>query len=132
MTQMIYAGPFCELIKQGIYFSVESDDRLFTGDLFYDFAKREFQLRGIPSWQGRRSHAVPVNQRGPFIVQLLVMEILEEAPRQDGKLSDLRFRKAKAASAFVVWLEEWYSDRSVTAMVTETWEVLPNLVWVKP
>lgn len=132
MSQMIHAGPFCELIKQGIYFSVDSDDRLFTGDLFYDFVKREFQIRGIPSWEGRRSHAVPVAMKGPFILQLLVMDILEEAPRPDGKLSDLKFRKAKAASAFMVWLEEWYSDRSVSTVAAEMWEVLPNLAWVKP
>lgn len=132
MSQMIHAGPFCELLRQGIYFSVDSDDRLFTGDLFYDFAKREFQIRGIPSWNGKRSHAVPVKERGPFSVQLLVCEVIEEASRPDGKFSDLRFKKAKAASALMVWLEEWYSDRSVAAIAAELWEVLPNLAWVKP
>jgi hypothetical protein len=128
---MIIAGPFCELIKQGIYFSVDNDDRLFTGDLFFDIAKKEFQLRGIPSWQGKMSHAVPVTERGPFSVMLLVQEAIEVAPRMDGKYSDIRFKKAKAASALVVWLEEWYVDRSVAAAATELWEVLPNLAWVK-
>lgn len=129
---MIHQGPFTECIKTGVFFSVDNDDRLFVGDLFFDFVKKEFQVRGIPSFNGKRTHAVPVAERGPFKIHMLVKNVLEEASRPDGKYSDLRFKNAVACSSFLTWLEEWYGDRSVMQAVEDLWKFEPQLVWVKP
>lgn len=128
---MIVAGPFCECIKAGLYFSIENDDRVFTGDLFYDFGRKEFQIRGIPSWQGRRTHVLPIKERGPIAISLLVLNVTEEAARPDGKYSDLKFIKARATGQFAAWIEEWYGDRAVRGAVEEHWDIVPGLAWTK-
>ena len=127
---MIQKGTFSECIKTGVFFSILEDDRVFTGDLFYDFVKREFQVRGIPSYQGKRTHILPVAERGPVAINLLILSVDEEAAR-DSTYSDLRFKKARAASGFVTWLEEWYGDRSVMQAIENFWEIAQDLAWVK-
>lgn len=128
---MIPPSPFAECIKTGAFFSLENDDRVFTGDCFYDLAKREFQMRGIPSWDGRMSHVLPVAERGPISLMLYIPAPLEIAARPDGKHTDFRFKKAKCTSALATFIEEWYGDRTVMQAISEYWEVVPNLVWIK-
>lgn len=131
MAQMILPGPFCEVVKTGVYFSIDNDDRLFTGDLFYDIAKREFQMRGIPSWEGRKTHAIPVAERGPVHIHMLIKDVIQEAPRMEGKFTDIRFLKAIVCAPFVTWIEEWYGDRAIMAVIENHWKIEPNLAWVK-
>ena len=130
---MITTGPFNQCIKTGLYFSLGTDDRVFTGDLFYNFATREFQIRGIPAFQGKMSHVLPKTERGPVAIQVFVPSPDEVAVRDEaGRYIDLRFSTAQISQQFVVWIEEWYSERSVIQRVLDTWEVKPNLVWYRP
>lgn len=128
---MIAPGPFCHCIKTGAYFSLENDDRVFTGDLFYDLAKREFQMRGVPSWQGRMSHVLPVAERGPVKIMILVKAVDKIEARDDGKYTDFTFKVAKCSAELATFVEEWYGDQSVVGVIEETWEIVPNLAWYK-
>lgn len=128
---MIAPATFGECIKSGVYFSMENDDRVFNGDLFYDLARREFQMRGIPSWEGRMMHVIPVTERGPISLMMLIPPPIEIAARPDGKYTDFRFRQAKCTSALATFIEEWYGDRSVMGIITEFWQIVPNLIWTK-
>ena len=128
---MIAPSPFAECIKTGAYFSLVNDDRVFTGDLFYDFAKREFQMRGVPSWEGRMTHCLPKKEAGPIKLMMLVDVPLEIAARPDGRFTDFRFKKAKCTSELATFIEEWYGDKGVMGAITEMWEVVPNLTWFK-
>lgn len=128
---MIVAGPFCQCIKTGAYFSIDNDDRVFTGDLFYDFGKREFQMRGVPSWDGTITHVLPVKERGPVAIHLLVKGVLQSASRGDGKYTDFRFRNADASAALATFIEEWHGDQSVMGAIEEFWAIKPNLAWHK-
>ena len=128
---MIIAGPFCECVKTGVYFSVNNDDRLFTGDLFYDIAKKEFQIRGIPTYNGKKTHAIPVSERGPFLINLYVIQVTEEAVRPTGEYTDIRFKIGKISENLLTWIEEWYSDMAILQVIRDTWIVEKNLAWVK-
>lgn len=127
---MINFGPMTQCIKTGLYFSLENDDRVFTGDLFYDLSKQEFQIRGIPTWNGRITHCLPVTERGPMALMLLTTPDVIET-RQDGKYTDLTFKKAKCVTMLAVHIEEWYDMPSMMAVIEKEWEIVPNLVWTK-
>lgn len=128
---MIVTGPFTECIKTGCFFSLAEDDRVFTGDLFYDFGKQEFQIRGIPSWESRMTHALPVKERGPVKLMLLVKSVIQVVPRTTDNYTDLRFKFAKATTELATFIEEWHGDRSVMWSIQEMWEIVPNLIWTK-
>lgn len=129
---MITTGPFNTCIKNGVYFSLGTNDRVFTGDLFYNFATREFQIRGIPAWNGEISHVLPKDEMGPVMLHLFIQSPLEVAVRDEaGKYVDLRFLQAKITTPFITWIEEYYSDKSVLQTILNTWEVVPNLLWRK-
>lgn len=128
---MIAPSPFAECIKTGAYFSLENDDRVFTGDLFYDFARREFQMRGVPSWDGKMTHCLPKHQIGPIALQLLIEKPLEIGIRPDGKFTDFKFKKAKCTANLAAFVEEWHGDRTVMGAIEEMWAIVPNLVWTK-
>ncbi len=129
---MITTGPFNQCMKTGLFFSLGNDDRVFTGDLFYNFATREFQIRGIPSFGGAISHVLPKAEMGPVVLHLFIPTVLEIEVRDEaGRYTDLRFSRAKISQQFMVWLEEWFSHRSVIEVILQTWEVAPNLVWRK-
>ncbi len=128
---MIVKGPFCECVRTGVYFSVDNDDRLFTGDLFYDIAKKEFQVRGIPSFNGKKTHAIPMAERGPFLINLYVMEVIEEVVRPNGEYTDIRFKRGKISENLLTWVEEWYSDRTILQTIRDTWVIEKNLAWIR-
>ena len=129
---MITTGPFNQCIKTGLYFSLGTDDRVFTGDLFYNFATREFQIRGIPAFQGKMSHVLPKIERGPVTIQVFIPAPDEVAVRDEKRsYMDMCFSTAQISQQFMVWIEEWYSERSVVQRILDTWEVKPNLVWYK-
>lgn len=130
---MITTGPFNQCIKTGLYFSLGNDDRVFTGDLFYNFATREFQIRGIPSFNGVMSHVLPKSEPGPVTIQMYIPQVLEAEVRDEhGRYMDLRFTAAKISQQFMVWIEEWYSQRSVIETILQTWQIEKNLVWLRP
>lgn len=130
---MITTGPFNQCIKTGMFFSLGTDDRVFTGDLFYNFATREFQIRGIPCFEGQMVHVLPKTERGPIALQIFVESPKEIAVRDEaGKYADLVFDTAKIAQKFLVWIEEYYHARSVVSRIYDTWNVQPNLVWIRP
>lgn len=128
---MIAPGPFCECIRTGCFFSMVEDDRVFTGDLFYDFGAQEFQMRGVPAWMGKMTHAIPVSERGPVKLMLLVGNTLELAPRTESNYVDFRFKTAKCTSELATYIEEWHGDRSVMRSIERMWEVVPNLTWTR-
>lgn len=128
---MLAQGTFSHLVKNGVFFSVATDDRVFTGDLYYDFALKEFQLRGIPSLNGVKRHCFKMTERGPMKIDLLVNEILEEQKRDTENYNDFRFKDAKVSSSFLTWVEEFYSDRTVLHQIYDTWEIHKQLAWVK-
>lgn len=128
---MISFGPFCECIKTGLFFTLAEDDRIFTGDLFYDFGKQEFQIRGVPTWQGVMTHAIPVSERGPVKLMLLVNKTIQVAPRTESNYTDLIFKSAKCTTELATFIEEWHGDRSVMRAIEEMWEVVPNLIWTR-
>lgn len=129
---MITTGPMNQCVKTGLYFSLGSDDRVFTGDMFYNFATREFQIRGIPSFGGTMSHVLPKAERGPVHLHILIQTPKEVAVRDEqGRYTDLSFTTAKIARPFVVWIEEWCSHKTVLDRILSEWEVVPNLLWYK-
>lgn len=130
---MIPRGTFAELLKQGVFFSLTSDDRVFTGDLHYDMAVKEFQLRGIPVYSGRMRSCFPAEDKGPYKIDLLVLEVIEARPRGEGSMyADMRFKKAKSSGEFAAWLEEWWGDRTtVMREVEESWQVTQDLTWYR-
>lgn len=129
---MIVQGPFCEVIKTGVFFSIANDDRVFTGDLYYDFVNREFQIRGIPCFQGRRRHVFKPEEKGPMKLHLLVTEVIEFQAREDNSnYGDLRFKKAKASGELAAHIEEWYGDRAVKEASQSMWEITTQLVWYR-
>jgi len=131
MTMNIQQGQFSQIVKSGVYFSIEGDDRVFTGDLYFDFALKEFQLRGIPSFQGRMRHVLDPAFKGPVTIDLFVKTVIEKGPRDMDNYSDLKFRSAKVSSQLATWIEEWFGDKSVMHAIEEFWEVVRDLTWFK-
>ena len=131
ITVDIPQGNFSSVVKTGVYFSIDNDDRVFTGDLYYDFAMREFQLRGIPAFEGRMRHVFDANFKGPVKIHMLIKTVMEKGPRSSENYADLKFRFAKATGEFSAWIEEWFGDKMVMAAIEECWEIVPDLTWYK-
>lgn len=128
---MINYGPLCQCVKTGVYFTLSNDDRVFTGDLFYDLSKQEFQIRGIPSWNGAMTHCLPKLEQGPMSLMMLVTPDVIEGRPGNPKFTDLTFKKAKCTTVLAVHIEEWYEMPSMMKAIEEHWEIVPNLVWTK-
>lgn len=132
---MIQLSQFHTLLKQGIQFSMITDDRVFTGDLFYDFFSKEFQIRGIPSVHGRMVNVLRKGVR-TVALDLLVMKVIKSEPRDaeltKGGWMDLRFHKAKCPFAFATYIEETVNDELVMKAIEDHFELVDGLAWVSP
>lgn len=130
MSTIIEKGPFCECIKTGFYFTVDTDDRVFNGDLFYDFVRAEFQVRGIAGDEhGRPIPCIPKSEKGPIALEGHVIGIKRIGHRPSGFV-DLVFTKAIITDAMMAHICMWYGDRTVWAVVQKEWEARDNLAWV--
>lgn len=119
-------------LKTGCVFSMAADDRVFTGDLFFDLLGRKFQMRGIPSLHGQMNHILNKADKGPFRLMLFIENALESEIRADGRHIDLTFRKARCTSALATFIEEYHSkDNLVMQTIEDEWTVVPNLTWTK-
>lgn len=125
------AGAFTECVKTGFYFSMESDDRVFTGDLHYNFIRRKFVIKGIPTVDGKMVHVIPKSERGPIALMGLVLTVEASEVRNGLPYTDMVVGKMRIAETFAEWVEYWYGDRAVSASIRESWEVVSNLAWVK-
>lgn len=132
-TRIIVASSFASCVKTGVFFSIENDDRVFTGDLFYDIAFREFQIRGIPAHEGRRRHVFDIGFRGPASLDMVIEAVGFEQvrPGAHDKYVDLTTKKGKMAVHLARHIEEWHGDQSVMSYIDEFWAVVPNLIWTK-
>lgn len=128
---MIQKGALTEMIRNGIYFSMTSDDRVFTGDLFFNMAIREFQIRGVPCIGNSLRHCFGPMDNGPYSIHLLITNVIQCQPRGDGSFyADLRFTSAKCSGEFAAWIEEWHGDRSIMMQeVLDKWQVTQDLTW---
>lgn len=125
----IEKGPFCECVKTGFYFSLEDDDRVFAGDLFFDFAQVKFQARGIRQHLGKPMTICPKGERGPVALMALIKKPYTMAVRDhDNVYLDIEFTQATWAGSIAAHVEEWYGDRSVWT-VMQGMEIAEGLVW---
>lgn len=130
-SRIIVASNFTQLLKTGVYFSIDNDDRVFTGDLFFDLAFKEFQMRGIPAVNGRRRHVFEAKFKGPTLIDLLVANVgIEQVRPNEEKYVDLTFSKGKITGQLAAHIEEWYGGTAL-ALIVENFEVVNNLTWYK-
>lgn len=125
-------SPFAQCIKTGFFFSLDSDDRVFTGDLYYDFGGRKFQARGIPAKDGKLRHIFEPKFKGPVYIDMVITGSKVLGADRTGLYGAIEFTTAKATSALATHLEEWHGDLSVMQAVEQLWEIKQDLTWYKP
>lgn len=131
-SRIIVASNFSQHLKTGIYFSIENDDRVFTGDLFYDLAFQEFQIRGIPAHEGRRRHVFLAEFRGPCLIDMVLDGIgLEQVRPGNDKYVDITCKKGRITSALAAHIEEWFGGDSVMGLIDRSFQVKQDLTWYK-
>lgn len=125
-------GGFTECVKTGFKFSTVDDDRVFTGDLHFNFVHRKFLIKGIPSCNGHMVHVLPKNEPGPVVLMGRVTSIEASEVRDGTSYIDMVVKSMCISESFADWVEYWYGDRAVASAIRDTWEVVSGLVWVKP
>jgi hypothetical protein len=132
--QVIIKGHLSELVKDGLFFSMESDDRVFTGDLFFDMVSRTFIIRGVPAIGGRRVHCFKAKDKGPYRLHLFLLNVVSCIPQDErGLYVDMVFDRAKCAGEFAAWIEEWHAanNPALIQVMNGQWEFKADLTWIK-
>lgn len=120
---------FC--MKADVYFTTVDDDRILKGDLFYDVAKAEFQMRTIKAQNNRGLCLIPLSERGPVWIHMH-LTVVDRKQRELQNYMDIRFNVALVSGELMAFIEEHYSEYAgMVALVERTWEVRDNLAWVR-
>ncbi len=130
-TDNLPLSRFSQCIKTGFYFTLDTDDHVFVGDLFYDFGGRKFQVRGIPTFEGRMRHIFDTNFKGPVYIDMVITGTKKLGFDRDSRYAAVDFTTAKVTSALATHLEEWHGDLSVMQAVEQLWEIKQDLTWYK-
>lgn len=118
-------------LRAGVYFSMDTDDRVFTGDLFFDLLQNEFRMNGIPAVAGRMVSATG-HHRGPFKLALLILGQPRIVPRPNGTYVDMFFKTAKSSGEFAALIEETHGTRGpIMQAIDQFWAVKADLTWFK-
>ena len=129
---MIEHGPFNQLLKQGIYFTIENGpDEVYTGDLFYDVKAREFQVRGIPTLGFGKRHVFALDFRGPVLLDLVVKRVLEEEYDPITRYGRFRFLQGRCVGQFAAMMEERPQTVVAVEAMEANWDIVGDLTWFK-